>query len=605
MMTRQGWSNLAVCIASAAMLWLAQPAIAQDMVPASSTIETSSNVEPKDVQEETPPAAAPPPNQSSEAILASVRTQLAEGKLKLSANSTAALAKFYSAAQREPLWTTDTGLTVRGQNIAKVLSQAADHGLNAKDYRVAELEAEHSTSEQLASLEISLAAALLRYARHAQGGRLSRKQAGSQLTHTPIVSPPEEILSELVEQDDPSFYLRSLHPRHPQFAQLRAKLQEARGGAGQERGPRIPDGPVLRVGVSHAQVKLLRQRLGLLKAGDTKPEDNANTFDDALKQAVMAFQKQSGLAEDGVVGAGTRKVLSGQSPERLISKLLVNMERWRWLPDDLDGTADIYVWANIPELRVRIVKGTKTVFSERTIVGQVQNKTPVFSDKMEWIELHPTWFVPASIKVADILPSLRRPTSTVMERYNLRVNCGALGNNYKNIDWKTVDISKCNFTQPPGKNSVLGDFKFKFPNKYSVYMHDTHHRNLFRNTRRTYSHGCVRIKNPRRMAEILLDHDKGMTPERIGKILAGPKVLHKETLNRPVPVHMTYFTASIDDEGRLKMWPDYYGHDRQIALALTGKAFADPSAVATRPKPKKVKKAVKKKSWAESFLQSN
>ena len=246
MMTGQGWSNLAVCIASAAMLWLAQPAIAQDMVPASSTIETSSNLELKDVQDETPPAAAPPPNQSSEAILASVRTQLAEGKLKLSANSTAALAKFYSAAQREPLWTTDIGLTVRGQNIAKELSQAADHGLNAKDYRVAELEAEHSTSEQLASLEISLSAAVLRYARHAQGGRLSRKQAGSQLTHTPIVSPPEEILSELVEQDDPSFYLRSLHPRHPQFAELRAKLQEARGAGRSDRafGPRRWDGVI-------------------------------------------------------------------------------------------------------------------------------------------------------------------------------------------------------------------------------------------------------------------------------------------------------------------------------------------------------------------------
>ena len=604
-MIRQGWSKLLVCMASVPMVWLTQPAIAQDMVPASSSIDGSSSVAPKNALDETPPAAAPPPNQSSEAILESVRAQLAEGKLKLSANTTAALSKFYADVQRQPLWTVESGLSVRGQTVAKELAQAADHGLDAKDYRVPELEGEAATPEQVASLEINLTAAVLRYAKHAQGGRLSRKQAGSQLTHTPIVSPPEEILSKLVEQDDASFYLRSLHPTHPQFAALRAKLKEARSGDGKQAGPKIPAGPVLRVGVTHAQVKLLRQRLGLMKAGNSEPDDEAQTFDDALKQAVMAFQKKSGLAEDGVVGAGTRKVLNGQSPERLINKLLINMERWRWLPDDLDGTADIYVWANIPELRVRIVRNGKMVFSERTIVGQVQNKTPVFSDKMEWIELHPTWFVPASIKVADILPSLRRPTSTVMERYNLRVNCGALGSNYKNIDWKTVDISKCNFTQPPGKNSVLGDFKFKFPNKYSVYMHDTHDRSLFRNARRTYSHGCVRIKNPRRMAEILLDHDKGITPERIGKILAGPKVLHKETLNKPVPVHMTYFTASIDDEGRLKMWPDYYGHDRQIALALTGKAFTDPSAVAAKPKPKKVKKAVKKKTWAESFLQSN
>ncbi len=584
---------------------LSLPSVAQDAAAPATTNVSTSAVQATAKDDDAPPAAAPPPTEVSTTVIATIREQLVGDGANLSEATKAALTAFYGAPDREPLWIDDRGLTDKATAVVKELANADDYGLDAKAYAVAGLSDALSTEEQRAEAEIRITNAVLRYARHAQGGRLSRQNAGSQLTHTPVVNPAEETLGKLAEQDDPAFYLRSLHPPHPQFAALRAKLKEARGGDGKQAGPKIPDGPVLRVGVTHAQVKLLRQRLGLLTAGDSQPDEKSNTFDDTLKQAVMAFQKKSGLAEDGVVGGGTRKVLNGRSPERLITKLLINMERWRWLPDDLDDTADIYVWANIPELRVRIVRSGKTVFSERTIVGQVQNKTPVFSDRMEWIELHPTWFVPASIKVADILPSLRRPTSTVMERYNLRVNCGALGSNYKNIDWKTVDISKCNFTQPPGKNSVLGDFKFKFPNKYAVYMHDTHDRSLFRNTRRTYSHGCVRIKNPRRMAEILLDHDKGITSERIGKILAGPKVLHKETLKNPVPVHMTYFTASIDDEGRLKMWPDYYGHDRQIALALTGKAFSDPLAVAAKPKPKKVKKAVKKKSWAENFLQSN
>lgn len=585
---------------------LVMPSHAQDMVAPSSTVSTS-NLQPASNDDAAPPAAAAPPSEETDDTIQTIRTQLTDGTVKLNDTTKAALVAFYGKAEQTPLWVDDRGLTNKANLLLKELANADEQGLDSKAYTIEGLSDDLASDAGRATAEIRITQAALRYARHTQGGRLSQKQAGSQLTHKPVVSAPDKILAALGEHDDAAFYLRSLHPTHQQFAQLRAKLKEARGGANKQASPKIPDGPVLRSGVRHAHVKLLRQRLGLLKDGDAMSDGDAKTFDEDLKQAVMAFQKKRGLAEDGIVGAGTRKVLNGQSPERLITKLLINMERWRWLPDDLDGEADIYVWANIPELRVRIVKNNKTVFSERTIVGQVQNKTPVFSDKMEWIELHPTWFVPASIKVADILPSLRRPTSTVMERYNLKVNCGALGSNYKAIDWKTVDISKCHFTQPPGKTSVLGDFKFKFPNKYSVYMHDTHDRSLFRNARRTYSHGCVRIRNPRRMAEILLDHDKGMTSERIGKILAGPRVLHKETLKRPVPVHMTYFTASTDDDGRLRMHPDYYGHDRRIALALTGKAISEPTvARAAKPKPRKVKTAVKKnKNWSDNIFQSN
>ena len=600
---------LTLCVGG---LVLAMPGQAQDMVAPSTSAASATSVSTPSVQsasnDEAPPPAAPaPPAEEIGDTIKSIRASLEDGTMKLGEKAKAALVAFYGGADRTPLWVDDSGLTARANALLKELANADEHGLASKAYVVSGLSEDLSSNQARAAAEIKITTAVLRYARHAQGGRLSKKEAGSQLTHTPIVSAPEEILAELAGQNDAAFYLRSLHPTHPQFAELRAKLKEARGGGNKQAGPKIPEGPVLKSGVSHAHVKLLRQRLGLLQDGDTMPDDDAQKFDDAVEQAVMAFQKKSGVSEDGVVGAGTRKVLNGQSPERMISKLLINMERWRWLPDNLDGDADIYVWANIPELRVRIVKSGKTVFAERTIVGQIHNKTPVFSDKMEWIELHPTWFVPASIKVADIVPSLRRPTSTVMERYNLRVNCGALGSNYKAIDWKTVDVSKCSFTQPPGKKSVLGDFKFKFPNKYSVYMHDTHDRSLFRNARRTYSHGCVRIRNPRRMAEILLDHDKGITSERIGKILSGPQVLHKETLNKPVPVHMTYFTASIDDEGRLKMHPDYYGHDRRISLALTGKAFANPAATASsKRKPRKVKKKAKKKEgWANNIFQSN
>ena len=332
----------------------------------------------------------------------------------------------------------------------------------------------------------------------------------------------------------------------------------------------------------------------------------AKRFDAVLEETVKEFQGQNGLTADGVVGAGTRRVLNGRSPDQLTTKILMNMERWRWLPDELGGKAGIYVWANIPELRVRAMKGNETVFSEKAIVGQVSHKTPVFSDEIEWIDLHPTWFVPSSIKVGDILPSLRRPTSTVMERYNLKANCGKYGSDYKAIDWYTIDIRQCSFSQPPGKTSVLGDFKFKFPNKHSVYMHDTHDRSLFKQKQRTFSHGCIRVQRPRRLAEILLKHDKGMSAERIGEIIDGPKQLHKETLNQPIPVHITYFTLLFDDQGKFSSSPDYYGHDKRLAAVLAGKSYNLAKADARKRRaPGKKRTSKKPTTWWDGFFPAN
>jgi len=169
----------------------------------------------------------------------------------------------------------------------------------------------------------------------------------------------------------------------------------------------------------------------------------------------------------------------------------------------------------------------------------------------------------------------------------LRLDCGPLGRDWKTIDWETTDIRKCSISQPPGERSVMGDFKFKFPNAHAVYMHDTPLKRLFKSTTRAYSHGCVRIQNPRRMAEILLAHDKGLTSTRIGEILKGPKRLHKEDLTRHVPVHMTYFTSIFDKDGALRTLPDLYGHDRRLAQLLTGKGrLLRVPAIVAKHKPR-------------------
>ena len=510
------------------------------------------------------------------------------GYRRLTQGEWSALRSLYDIPDPKLLWVGEQGVTAAVENISAEIRRADDYGLRASDFKLPRFDTEASNIEDLARAELQMSRAVLTYARHAKGGRIGPGRLGLQRGDQPPVLDPETVLKAISATSDPAAYLRSLHPKHPQFAKLREKLLDLRKSKNGGAKVTIPRGPVLRRGVTHAQVELLRKRLGIVPSNEEgRSSTNRNQFDEAVEKSVIAFQRKNGLAADGIVGAGTRRILNGDTTSKLVTKLLINMERWRWLPEDLDGEAGVHVWANIPEFRVRVLKEGQTVFSEKAIVGKVSHKTPVFSDEIEWIEFHPTWYVPDSIKVGDILPSLRRPTSTVMERYNLRVDCGPLGRNPKAIDWQSVDIRKCSFTQPPGPKSVLGDFKFKFPNKHIVYMHDTHNPGLFNAARRAYSHGCIRVKNPRTMAEILLNNDKGMSAERIGEILAGPRRLHKEAFNRAVPVHITYFTALFGDDGAFITRPDYYGHDSRLARILTGKSpLAAPLTAKRRAKVK-------------------
>ncbi len=510
-----------------------------------------------------------------------------------------ALKTYYGLSDRSPLWIDGGAVSDQARALAAEIARAADYGLEADDFPLPDLDAGGSV-ERLARIELALARAVLKYARFAHGGRVEGRKLGQQLTDPLPLPDPQTVLGAMATSADPAAYLRSLHPTHPQFEALRKRLAELRGGGDEREHKALPEGPVLRLGLAHAHVALLRKRLGV--EGDA-PE----RFDAGVDKAVRAFQKANGLTADGIVGPGTRRALNGgQGGEREILKLLVNLERWRWLPRDLDAEAGIHVWANIPEYRVRIVREGKVAFNERVIVGKIDKKTPVFSDKMEWIEFHPTWYIPNSIKVESILPSFRRQTSRVMERYHLRLDCGRHGRDHKAIDWTAVDIRSCSISQPPGERSVLGDFKFKFPNRHAVYMHDTPKTGLFKRTTRTFSHGCVRIDNPRRMAEVLLAHDKAMSSERVGEILAGPKRLHKEELNRAVPVHITYFTTLVDEDGAFKSLPDIYGHDRRLANVLMGKGhlLPVPAIAKRRPRVSRPRASDDSNDWRRAILQN-
>ncbi len=506
-----------------------------------------------------------------------------------------ALAAFYGQNNRHPIWVSTDHIMKKTLAVIDELQHADRYGLRPRDFTLPEFvnnaasKPETSLSpEQLAKVELALSKTVLKYANYAKGGRIDPRKLSRFQDRGPRLPDSNKVLSDLANSDDPAAVLHALHPQHPQFKALRKKLLQLidrpgphkQAKAGKRPGLRFPaSGPTLRFGMKHPQIILLRKRLHLNEAVRS---GEAALFDKTVLDGVKKFQKNNKIKADGVVGQGTRNRLAGigspkNSSEKLRARLLINMERWRWMPDRLQGNNNIYVWANVPELRVRIIREGKVIFAEKVIAGQPAKQSPMFSDKMEWIEFNPTWFVPDSIKVADILPSLRRK-GRVMSRYHLKLDCGKFGNDFSSIDWNKVDIRKCAVTQPAGAKSVLGKLKFKFPNKHSVYMHDTLTPGLFNRKHRVLSHGCIRVKNPRRMAEVLLASDKGMSARRVGSLLAG-RGLHTEYLSRSIPVHITYFSTRVKKDGSLAHYPDYYGHDKRLAEALLGKGHLFKGAI--------------------------
>ena len=280
-----------------------------------------------------------------------------------------------------------------------------------------------------------------------------------------------------------------------------------------------------------------------------------------------------------------RRLLNGGQPQEpvassaRIKQILVNMERWRWLPHDLGG---FYVTVNIPEFMLRVVEDGKPIHSTRVVVGKPDKQTQIFSDEMEEIVFNPYWNVPNSIKNEEIAPYMGQGggffgggvDTSVLQRHGLRIKYGNRDVDPDTIDWTRNDIRNFDLVQPPGPTNVLGRVKFVFPNSHDVYMHDTTQKFLFNNPVRAESHGCMRVQYPEKLAEILLAHDKGWSPARVESTFDAGDDNHL-ALDQHIPVYITYFTLRVNDDGSISTFNDIYGHDSRMTAALSGKYIPD------------------------------
>ncbi len=570
-----------------------------------------------------PPAVAVAPVPVADPILIAIREQLAKPSANIDKADAAALTAFYASRTEGPLWIASGAFTPAAKALMAELANADDWALSAKSYPLPSLATADPAVQ--ATAEIALSSAALRYAHDASGGRINPATLSRFNDQRGTFADPSKVMADLAASSEPDAVLRNLHPKHPQFALLRNELLKARHGAApkavvaaEPTAPKLvpATGPTLKPGTNHPDVAQIRERLAV---GSTAGSETL--YDKGLAAAVKAYQDEQGLNPTGVINNATRAAMNGAAkakgepksdPAREADRIALNMERLRWLPADLGA---FHIQNNIPEYVTRVYKNGAVIHQEKIIIGKTNTPTSIFSANMQFVIFHPEWGVPDSIKLKEIWPSLRRKVqgedffglgpsvsdTRVLQRHNLRVSQNGRPVDASKVDWATVDPRQFQFIQPAGGTNVLGVVKFRFPNRHDIYMHDTPQRELFAQSTRTFSHGCMRVNNPRRLAEVILAEDKGWSPDRVGAQIASSQSLEVK-IERQFPVHVTYFTARVDDDGKLRTFADIYGHDARLTAALAGKPVSleapeqtsGDSFAAVQKRPANVKAAAAK-----------
>lgn len=492
-------------------------------------------------------------------ILQSVLDEAAANDLIRKGDADAVIA-FYTERDFAPAWIEDGAYTAHARAVLDQIERADEDGLNPANYRLpwasfAQYRA--PGQDEVAKVDLIISQAIVDYARHAYSGRINPSKLSSNFGYQPTQLAAGDILGLVSNAENPADTLAAYHPPQPEYQALRAELAKARSRTAEERKPEIPGGQLIKPGMSDPRVTMIRERLNLASV-----VADPTLYSDDVVAGIKAFQKASRLGADGIVGKRTLAAFN-QGPRDYVSMIIANMERWRWMPRNL---GDFYVHVNVPDYHLNIFKDGEVVHRTRVIVGKVGNQTPVFSDEIEHVVVNPVWNVPASIARNEMLPRLRSGSGLRGYKVYANIRGRFRAVNPRSINWRRVNMSKIQIKQPPGSRNALGQVKFLFPNKYAVYLHDTPSRGLFERESRALSHGCVRVHQPWDFADALLAHSPEVESARLRKMVGGGE--RWVTLDKNIPVHVTYFTAWVDDDGELQVRDDIYGHDKRVAKAL-------------------------------------
>ena len=451
---------------------------------------------------------------------------------------------FYASRNYAPLWITEGKANARAKAAIAYLGGVAADGLDPTDYPVPNF-ASLADPAALAEAEIRLTTSVIAYAHHAQIGRVHWSRVSGDIFYDQNAPDPGDVLATMAQAKDAGEALEAYEPHADGYRALKVKLAEVRAGQRGSDKTRIPNGPSLKIGMRDERVPLLRSRLDVASEGAT--------YDKELADAVKKFQERHELKPTGTLDMATVEALNGRQSDRQIDLIIANMERWRWMPHDLGNT---YVIVNLPDYTLRVIREGKQVWMTKIVAGKPTTPTPIMSAQMKSITVNPTWNVPDSIASNEYLPLLQQDP-TILQRMGLQVSYNADG---------SIHLS-----QPPGEQNALGQLRFNFPNKFLVYQHDSNQKYLFANEKRADSHGCMRVQDPVKYAEVLLSivrPGEGYTQDRIRRMFGA----YENDIQFPtfIPVHLTYQTAFVDDQGKLEFREDIYGRDQALIAILNG-----------------------------------
>jgi murein L,D-transpeptidase YcbB/YkuD len=463
---------------------------------------------------------------------------------------------------------------VQARAALALLAEAPSHGLDARDYGLASLQRELDASATVTpTLDRALFAALQRYLHHLRLGRVGPERLEQRFSVAPVAAPFDAgaALHAALAMNDLSLAVHAAVPPLAQYQRLREALARYRAlsahGAWQESLPTLRPSHVLEPGVAWAGVPLLHERLAAL--GDAQAAGTeASRYAGPLVDAVRAFQHRHGLQADGIIGSATWAALQ-VAPAQRARQLELALERLRWTPL---LAAPRMVVVNIPEfvLRAYDVRDGRieVALESRVIVGQAMDtRTPLIGELMRRIEFNPFWNVPDSIARKELVPRLRRdPGYAQSEGFEFVGNAGVASSVADGATLQAVVDGRLRIRQRPGPRNALGTLKFVFPNRESIYLHDTPSPRLFAKARRDFSHGCIRVEQPLALARFALRDQAEGQEEHLRDALAAVRS-SSVALAQPLPVLIAYGTALVK-RGRVFFFDDLYGHDRALDAAL-------------------------------------
>ena len=474
---------------------------------------------------------------------------------------------FYQERGFQLAWFNENKLIPQAHKMLEIIRKASDEGMDPAHYHIVDFEKLFKDlksskrnferfSEAQKETDLALTATYFLWASDYYRGLVvpdEHKEIEWDVKENGIML--HRALRVVLGEMESKYPLADFKPIHAEYTRLKTALANYRKIKQTGAWPEVTVNTKLKQGQRSSIVPVLRKRLGLTS-------DTESIYSKEVSDAVKKFQMEQGLKPDGVLGKETVRLMNISIDER-IRQIILNMERWRWLPLSFEPD---YLLVNIPEYRLHIYEAGKEKLSMNVIVGKTLNSTPVFSDKMEYIVLSPYWNVPFSIVKSELAPKIAA-NSSYLDRVDMEVvSFKGEPINPTTINWNEITESNWQYIlrRRPGPKNDLGDVKFIFPNSNDIYLHDTPNGELFNQEKRGFSHGCVRVEKPIELAEYLLRKSGNWSKKQLLDTIAKRKEKHVQ-LNAPLPVYLVYFTAWADENGNVHFRDDIYGHDKALA----------------------------------------